>query len=172
MDIHNKASSHAFLLNALLPIPDFIHPVKCMKCLLEDHLYHQCIDIVIEPLKIAACIGIVMSNPLGNNHYCFTPLVSCIVDTPEVYTIACVRGKTSPVTLTDYTQFSDPFLHQPQTKATILEQIRAIDCNIKDLEAYFDACAEACLSGVQKPFWQDWLLSNPVDFLTPEALHH
>ncbi|KAG2354548.1 hypothetical protein BDR07DRAFT_1223589, partial [Suillus spraguei] len=38
MDVHNKASSNAFLLTALLPIPDFIHPVKCMKSLLEDCL--------------------------------------------------------------------------------------------------------------------------------------
>ncbi|KAG1876220.1 hypothetical protein F4604DRAFT_1680422 [Suillus subluteus] len=54
MNVHNKASSNAFLLTALLPIPDFIHPVK---------------SFVIEPLKIAAHIGIMMSDPALHHWY-------------------------------------------------------------------------------------------------------
>ncbi|KAI5986321.1 hypothetical protein EDD15DRAFT_2174972 [Pisolithus albus] len=38
--------------------------------------------------------------------------------------------------------------------------------------AYFDACAQFRLSGVSRPFWRDWLLSDPHRFLTPECLHH
>ncbi|KAI6022651.1 hypothetical protein EDC04DRAFT_2575107, partial [Pisolithus marmoratus] len=53
-------------------------------------LFHHCLDIVLEPLKQAACFGRMMSDPIGNLHYCFTPLVSYIIDTPE----ACIRGCT------------------------------------------------------------------------------
>ncbi|KAG2351029.1 hypothetical protein BDR07DRAFT_1321924, partial [Suillus spraguei] len=51
-----------------------------------------CIELVIEPLKIAAQIGIMMTNPVGNSRYCYTPLASFIVNTPEACLIACVRG--------------------------------------------------------------------------------
>jgi hypothetical protein len=90
MATRNKASSHAFLLTALLPIAEFLHPVKRMQGVLEARLVHQCLDIVLEPLKQAAHIGRMMSDPLGNLRYCFTPLASYIVDTPEACMLACV----------------------------------------------------------------------------------
>ncbi|KAG1747218.1 uncharacterized protein EDB91DRAFT_1235953 [Suillus paluster] len=57
MATRNKASSHAFLLTALLPIAEFLHLVKWMQSVLEARLVHQCLDIVLEPLKQAARIG-------------------------------------------------------------------------------------------------------------------
>ncbi|KAG1741923.1 hypothetical protein EDD22DRAFT_982197 [Suillus occidentalis] len=71
-----RASSCAFLLTALLPIAEFLHPVKRMQSVLEARLVHQCLDIVLEPLKQAAHIGRMMSDPFGNLRYCFTPLAS------------------------------------------------------------------------------------------------
>jgi hypothetical protein len=170
--IRNKASSNAFLLTALLPIVEFIHPVKRMQTLLADRLYHDSVAFVVEPLKIAARIGIMLSDPAGNSQYCFTPLASCIVDTPEACTIACVRGKTSPTTLANYTHFGDPLRHPPRTKATTLASIAAVETDPNDLQAYFKACAKDRLNGVQKPFWDDWERSDPANFLTPEPLHH
>ncbi|KAG1748824.1 uncharacterized protein EDB91DRAFT_1047398, partial [Suillus paluster] len=90
MVTRNKASSHAFLLTALLPIAEFLHPVKRMQSVLEAHLVHQCLDIVLEPLKQAARIRQMMSDPLGNLRYCFTPLASYIVDTPKACMLGCV----------------------------------------------------------------------------------
>ncbi|KAG1874051.1 hypothetical protein C8R48DRAFT_593559, partial [Suillus tomentosus] len=57
----NKASSHAFLLTALLPIAEFLHPVKHMQGVLEARLIHQCLNIILEPLKQAAHINHMMS---------------------------------------------------------------------------------------------------------------
>ncbi|KAG2746643.1 hypothetical protein P692DRAFT_201807031 [Suillus brevipes Sb2] len=74
MATRNKASSNAFLLAALLPIAEFLHPVKWMQSVLEARLVHQCLDIVLELLKQAARIGWMMSDSLGNLRYCFTPL--------------------------------------------------------------------------------------------------
>ena len=102
-----------FVPIAFLPITEFIHSHSQMKSVLRDHLYHQCLDIMLEPLNIAAHIGVMLSDPLGNNRYCFTPLASCIVDTPEACLITCIWGKTSPTTLADYTQFGDLFCHPP-----------------------------------------------------------
>ncbi|KIJ10397.1 hypothetical protein PAXINDRAFT_86129 [Paxillus involutus ATCC 200175] len=122
MSVRNKASSHAFLLLALMPIPNFIHPVSRMRSVLEAHLFHQCLDLDLEPLKQAARIGRMMSDPLGNLWHCYTPLASYIVDTPE----ACMLA----------------------------------------------SCKQFRLSGVSDPFWHDWSLCDPSQFLTPEALHH
>ena len=57
MDFQMKAFNHTFLLLALLPIMKFIHKSK--------KIIHECIDFTIKPLKNAAEIGIMMSDPLG-----------------------------------------------------------------------------------------------------------
>ena len=79
--------------------------------MLAARLYHQCLDIVLAPLKAAAQLGVMLSDPLGNLRWCFTPLASFIVDTPEAQLISCVGGKTSPFTMANYQQFGDGFRH-------------------------------------------------------------
>ena len=66
MAVWNKGSSHAFLLLAFLPTPQFVHPVQRMCSVLEAHLIHSCLDIILEPLKQAACIGWMMLDPVEN----------------------------------------------------------------------------------------------------------
>ena len=109
MDFQMKASSCAFMLLTLLPVPKFIHKNKSIHGVLESHLVHECIDDDIKPLKKAAEIGIMMSDPLGWCRYCFTPLVGAIVDTPEALLYAGVGGKTSPITMAMYKQFGNAF---------------------------------------------------------------
>lgn len=65
MDFQMKAFNHTFLLLALLPIMKFIHKSKKICGVLKNHLIHECIDFTIKPLKNAAEIGIMMSDPLG-----------------------------------------------------------------------------------------------------------
>ncbi|KAI6022462.1 hypothetical protein BKA83DRAFT_4464045 [Pisolithus microcarpus] len=112
MKVRNKASSHAFLLLALMPIPQFIHPVPRMCSVLQERLFHQCLDIILEPLKQAARFSRMMSDPLSS-----------------------------------------------------------IECDVLDVDQYFAACEPFRLSGVSHPFWRDWLLAEPSEFLTPESLH-
>ncbi|KAI6004202.1 hypothetical protein EDD15DRAFT_2360508 [Pisolithus albus] len=172
MNVRNKASSHAFLLTALMPIVEFIHPVPRIRSVLEACLFHACLDLILEPLKKAAQLGQMMADPLGNVRFCFTPLVTYIVDTPEACMLACVRGKTSPVMKATYKDFGDPFRHGPRTGEETLRQLGSIRCDPDDVEAYFDTCARFRLSGVSHPFWHNWPLSDPHRFLTPECLHH
>jgi Plavaka transposase len=172
MAVRNKASSHAFLLVALMPIVEFLHPDKRMCSVLDARLFHQCLDIVLEPVKIAARIGRMMSDPVGNLRHCFTPLAAYILDTPEACMVACVRGKTSPVTMASYKEFGDATRQDPRTRATTLAQLARIPCNPIDVERYFAQCKQFRLSGVSAPFWRDWPLSDPANFLTPEMLHH
>lgn len=172
MQTRMKLSSRAFLLTALLPIPQYLHSTQRMRGVLEDRLIHQCLSIVLKPLMIAAEIGIMMSDPVGNVRHCYTPLAAYIVDTPEACMLACVRGKTSPFTMASYLEFGDNFRHPERTRHITLDQLAKIQVDPNDLEGYFDACAIYRLNGVHAPFWQDWPFACPSVFLTPEALHH
>jgi hypothetical protein len=172
MDTRNKAAAHGFLLLALLPIAEFVHELPRMRSVLDARLFHHCLDIVLEPLKQAMEKGTTMPDPLGNLRYCFTPIASYILDTPEAMLVSVVRGKTSPITMASHKQFGDPFQHPPRTAAITKQQLQSIERLAALLKEYFAACEEFRLSGVLLPFWRDWLLASPHLFLTPEALHH
>ncbi|KAG1856595.1 hypothetical protein C8R48DRAFT_749162 [Suillus tomentosus] len=58
MNVRLKSSTNSFVLAALLPVPKFIHKKKRMKGMLEDRLIHQCLNIVLEPLKQSARHGL------------------------------------------------------------------------------------------------------------------
>ena len=174
MDFRMKSSNHAFLLLALLPIPSFIHQNKRLRGLLTDRLIHECLDFILELLKTAARVGIMMSDPLGWRRFCFTPLAAYVVDTPESTLLAGVAGKTSSVTMASFKQFGDNFRHEPRTASTTIAQLHAVEAKADpwDLVTYFKAASEFRLNGVHRPFWTDWPMSDPSVFLTPEPLHH
>ena len=175
-EFRNKASNHSYLLLALLPIPKFIHQKRRIRGMLEARLYHSCLDIILAPLKAAARIGAMLSDPVGNLRWCFTPLASFIVDTPEAQLVACVGGKTSPVTTANYQQFGDEFRHPSRTGSITLNTLNKIHCletDLGTLEKYEKAAKSYRLNGVQLPFWRVWALSaDPSMFLTSEPLHH
>jgi len=169
-----KLLSHTFLLATLLPVPKFIHKNKRMKGVLESCLIHQCLDIVLEPLKCAAQLGVMLSDPWGHNRYCFTPIVSYIVDMPEATMLAGVGGKTSPITMATYKEFGDPFRHESCTSATTLSQlaVAASKADPKDIEAYFCEAQKFRLNGVHLLFWRNIPLTCPSRFFSLEVLHH
>lgn len=175
MSFRMKASNHAFLLLALLPVPKFIHRDSRMCGVLENRLIHECLDFVLQPVKTAARVGIMMSDPLGNLRYVFPALAAYIVDTPESAMLARVGGKTSSVTMATYKQFGDAFRHEPRTASTTLAQLRSLEQVVEpwDLEEYTNLAFDKYrLGGVHRPFWRDWPMAEPSQFLTPEPLHH
>jgi Plavaka transposase len=174
MDFRTKATNHSFLLLALLPVPKFIHKDQKIRGVLENRLIHECLDFILKPLKKAAEIGIMMSDPLGFLRYTFTPIAAYIVDTPEAAALSGVGGKTSHLTLASYKEFGDPFQHPPRTASTTLKQLHTIENCVPpwDLAMYKKEAARYRLNGVHRPFWRDWPLSDPSIFLTPEPLHH
>ncbi|KIM57296.1 hypothetical protein SCLCIDRAFT_28909 [Scleroderma citrinum Foug A] len=156
-----KSSSNSFLLAALLPVPKFVHKNSRIRGILENRLIHQCQDIVLEPLKCAAKLGIMLSDPY-------------IVDTPEAAMLAGVRGKTSPVTMAMYKQFGDSFWHEPRTSLTTLCQLVTVASKVdpSDIELYLCEALKLRLNGVHLPFWRDIPLSCPSRFFNPEVLHY
>ena len=122
-DIRSKGSLHAHVLLALLPIASFLHPKTRIRSLLSDRLVHESLDFVLRLLKIAASIGIMMSDPIGSLRYCFTPLVAYIADTPEQCLLLCISPKASPVSTVTHKEFRDSSLHPPRTATKTLGDI-------------------------------------------------
>ena len=174
MDFRMKATNHAFLLLALLPISKFIHKNRKSRGVLENRMIHECLDYILKPLKKAAEIGIMMSDPVGFRRYVFTPLAAYIVDVQEALALSGVAGKTSHITMASYKNFGDSFQHEPRMASTTLTHLHAIEETVSpwDLDQYIKASSARRLNGVHRPFWRDWPLSEPSTFFTPEPLHH
>ena len=173
-------SSHAFSLLALFPVPGFVGVKKALHGVLENRLIHSCLDFITRPLKFTSQHGAWFSDYAGNMRYCFTPLVACIVDTPEAGALACVAGKTSHLTMAMYKQFGDPFQHQPRTAASILTSLEnlASEFDPSDVATYTNHAKTLYrLNGVHLPFWRDWhlpdkTLPDPYRIFPIEVLHH
>ena len=114
-EVRSKISLHTYLLLVLLPIPKFLHKHSRIRSLLHDRLFHRALDEVLAPLKTAACVGVMMNDPVGNLWYCYTPLVAYITDTPELSLVACTSPKASPFMTATSTHFGDTVLHPPCT---------------------------------------------------------
>jgi hypothetical protein len=41
-----------------------------------------------------------------------------------------------------------------------------------NLLKYIKAAKKLRLNRVHQPFWRDWVMADPSEFLTPEVLHH
>ncbi|KAJ7036721.1 hypothetical protein C8F04DRAFT_1336137, partial [Mycena alexandri] len=59
-------------------------------------------------------------------------------------------------------------------RSTTLEQLAELEKTLDpwDLPTYIKSAKAKGLNGVHRPFWRDWPLAEPCDFLTPEILHH
>ena len=172
-DIRSKGSLHAHILLALLPVASFIHKTTRVRSLLSDCLVHESLDFVLKPLKVAAAVGIMMSDPVGNLRYCYTPLVAYIADTPEQCLLAGVSPKASPVSTATHKGFGDVDPHPPRTAAKTLDDIEraCTEADSHNLEEFLKVCRRLSLNGVHKLFWRDWALCDPSIFLPPEVLH-
>ncbi|KZS95108.1 hypothetical protein SISNIDRAFT_408960 [Sistotremastrum niveocremeum HHB9708] len=72
----NALSTHAFMLAAFIPIPEFLDPKRKNCSTLEKRILHATYDLVSSRLKVAAKDGHEMTNALGEIRRYHTPLVS------------------------------------------------------------------------------------------------
>ncbi|KAI5994542.1 hypothetical protein EDC04DRAFT_2586190 [Pisolithus marmoratus] len=92
VEVHSKMSLHGYLLLALLPILKFFEKTTHVHGLLQDQLFHQALNQLLTPLKTAAAVEIMMSDLVGNLHYCYMLLASWIHQeklTVPLFTLYC-----------------------------------------------------------------------------------
>ncbi|KZP14742.1 hypothetical protein FIBSPDRAFT_751423 [Athelia psychrophila] len=171
-EVRMKASSHAWLCTAFMPIPDFeVH--ADYQSILADRVWHACMDICTVNLKKGAREGRQMSDPYGNTRLCFTPLVGYTADLPEQLLIHGVTKAASPITEATTQNFGDHIGHHPRLGSKTLERIHQLCQKVDpwDLDTFQKAAKALNLNGVHLPFWRDWHQSDPSVFLVPEILH-
>lgn len=171
--VRMKATSHSFGLAGYLPTPKFINVSKDVHAVLVNRMYHACVDVITATLKQTERDGAWFDDPNGHLRFCHTPLVSWIADLPEQRMQACVINNQSPVSLAKLNQFGDKEPHPHRTRAFTLDLINQA-CSATDpamIPQFIKTCKALGLNGVHQPFWKDWGLADPSQFLTPDALH-
>ncbi|KAE9387331.1 hypothetical protein BT96DRAFT_1080441, partial [Gymnopus androsaceus JB14] len=76
-------------------------------------------------------------------------------------------GKTSPFTTATYKEYGDSYRHPPRTANSTLSTIDSITVATHEIASYWQAAQKARTNGVVDPFWRDWPLAEPYQFLTP-----
>ncbi|KAF9455600.1 hypothetical protein BDZ94DRAFT_1362207, partial [Collybia nuda] len=122
-----------------------------------------------------------LHNPLLNDHFSFTPMRLFDTATKAMRTYTewmtgdaawSMQEKISPGgTLLGTVLSSDKTNLTAMTGA----QLHALEEVVDpwDLETYAITALERYrLGGVHRPFWRDWPMAEPSEFLTPEPLHH
>ncbi|KAJ7128227.1 hypothetical protein C8R43DRAFT_897203 [Mycena crocata] len=118
MEYRMKASHHSFMLLYLFPIPIFLHKNKKIHGVLQARQFHAILDYVLQPLKDAAKFGIMMSDPLGWRRYCYTPLVSYIIDPDEDVVAYATEAKKLGLSGVDKPFWRDTAWSPPQFLTT------------------------------------------------------
>ena len=141
---------------------------------MQDRLTHDVLNKLLSPLRTAATVGVMMSDPVGNLRYCYTPIAAWIADTPEESLIAATSPKASPITVALSKQFGDPFCHPARMAAITLASIQAACTkhSPSNYKAFLKVCRRLGLNGVIEPFWKSHPLLDPSEFINPEVLHH
>jgi hypothetical protein len=171
--VRMKATAHAFVLAAYLPIPKFLDVSAPVQAALAARIYHICLGIISQNLKPAERNGELMPDPSGALRHCHTPLTSWIGDLPEQRILACVLSNQSPFTLATFEQFGDLHNLLRRDHDHTLNLIRQA-CQSADpasLPKFVAVCQALGLNGVHQPFWMDWGHADPSFFLTVDILH-
>ena len=141
---------------------------------LENHLYHQCMDIILHTMKQAAEVAVEMADSHGDLRRVRTVLFLQITDLVEERMVAGMRQNYSPISIATIWEFGDGIQHFPRHGSQTIKRMEALmKCFGEDDvgPAFLDACQVEGLNGVLKPFWRNWRFADPCIFLTPDALH-
>jgi hypothetical protein len=170
--IRNKPSKRAWVLVAYLPTASFLNP-KPLRTTLEGRLFHQCLDVILAPLKAVAKEGVQMVDSLGDVRHCFPKLAAYLADYPEQLLINVAAGYNSPTTTASFHDLGDACAHPPRTREWILDGIKRAkaEADPENIDAYKKVAKLWGLNGVHKPFWRDMPDYQPELCVAPDILH-
>jgi hypothetical protein len=155
-----------------LPIVDFDNP-KALQTPLENHLFHQCLEFVLAPLKESGVIGVPMTNSTGAEWLCFPIIAFYLADLPEQQLINVAASNQHPTTTASGKYYGSNEPHPPCRKEWIEGHIAEVSGTVdpSDVDTYYKAAKLKGLNGVDKPFWKDMLHYHPKLCVSPDILH-
>lgn len=173
--LRTKVGAHCWAMIAQVPVVKF-EPSE-YQGLLTNRLLHLCLDIVLAGLKRCAVNAEDMVDSTGQIRSVRTFLAAYIADLPEQQALACVRTSYAPSSLAGPSSLGDSSAHDLRHGSATLEAIQEIEEELTEddpeynLRLWKRLSKDHQLNGVDKPFWRDWLHSDPCLFLAPDALH-
>ncbi|PVF91686.1 hypothetical protein CPB86DRAFT_719004, partial [Serendipita vermifera] len=170
--IRNKPKNRAWVLVAYLPIAHFTDH-KSLHTTLQNRLFHQCMSVILEPLKHIPSEGLRMVDSMGAVRLCFPTLAAYLADYPEQVLINVAASNASPTTTAAYHDLGAPVLFPPRTKDYILRAIDRVKAKADpaNVEAYQREAKLIGLNGVDQPFWKDLPGYTPNLCVAPDILH-
>ncbi|KAI0059399.1 hypothetical protein BV25DRAFT_1783583, partial [Artomyces pyxidatus] len=132
------------------------------------NLFHACMRRIMEPLKKAGELGILMTGGDGNVRRCHPILAAFIGDYPEQALVACVKYGECPKCLVAHDDLGEPELALLRNIIGVMDALRQFDGGTAH---YVEVCQAAGIKPVVHPFWEDLPYSNIFSSITPDILH-
>ncbi|KAF8287638.1 hypothetical protein DL93DRAFT_2234551 [Clavulina sp. PMI_390] len=177
----NKPSRRAWILLAKLPTPKFaafkarLDATKAekerMPGILQKRLFHQCMEIVLAPLKTLKATHAV--DPSGYDRVVVPVLTSWLADLEELLLVLGLGAKQCPKCMAGFDELDKhDHVYDTRTADSILQQIRSVREELEEPDIW-QWCRSAWgkgLSGVERVCWE----GLPVDIcrvMCVDALH-
>lgn len=171
--IRNKPTMMCWVLIAYIPCPLFITPNKKFKTAFIARLFHQCLGIILKPLKDAGEKGRHLRDSRGDRRHCFLRVAAYLGDYPEQAMINAAASNNSPVTIAGHRDLGNPKPSARRTREYILARIAQVTSAVdpSDIGAYLAHAKVLGLNGVDKPFWAELPGYEPDLVMAPDILH-
>jgi Plavaka transposase len=162
-----------WVLIAYIPCPLFITPKTKLQTAFVARLFHQCLAIILKPLKEAGENGRHLRDSHGDRRHCFLRVAAYLGDYPEQAMINVAAANNSPVTIAGHKDLGNSKPSPRRTREYILEHIARVTSMVdqSDIGAYIDQAKAFGLNAVNRPFWAELPGYEPDLVMAPDILH-
>ncbi|KAF7344304.1 hypothetical protein MVEN_01722000 [Mycena venus] len=164
-ETRRSPSSRATILIGYIPVTKLEIFSKAKRSTVAHQLFHDCMRVILEPLRAAGVDGETMDCADGCVRRMFPILAAYIADYPEQCLVACCRENSCPRCLVKPKQRGEPINSTMrdlgETLQVIVDQsqnkfpVKFVDQNLRPIN----------------PFWADFPHCDIFSSMTPDLLH-
>ena len=169
-DIRRKPSCRGQMLLAYLPVTRLEHVTnQSAHQRMLANLFHACMRRVLEPLKTAGVDGVLMASGDGVVRRAHPILATFIGDYLEQVLVCCCKTGECPKCIVERTEIGKS--EDPSSLCDLDSILSALGELDNGPLAFAQACQEAGIKPVIRPFWQGLPYVNIYLSITPDILH-
>lgn len=163
--IRRKPSARATVLLGYIPVTKLECFTKSKRSAAGFQIFHDCMAMLLDPLKAAGREGIDMTCSDGFIRRVFPILAAYVADHPEQCLVACTGEHRCPRCLVQFKQLGDPVRSVWRDHETTLDAMADMEAGVSS--DTFNA------QGLRptRPFWADLPHCDIFSCITPDLLH-
>ncbi|KAH8100185.1 hypothetical protein BXZ70DRAFT_893418 [Cristinia sonorae] len=168
-EIRKKPSRQAQILLAYLPtarLEQITNAASRRRTL--ANLFHACMRRILEPLVEAGKVGLNMTCGNGDIRRCHPIFATFVGDYPEQVLVTCTKYGDCPVCPAKRTDLGSGTAEPVRNLEKILDALRMAD---EHPTIFAQACIDAGIKPVYRPFWEGLPYVNIYRSITPDILH-